>query len=317
VDNKLNRQVRTLFFQGDIGEMFPNLDRTDRGRWDIGIAVGRQQFEIQDGVLIFDNLDAVGVTRNTIIPRGGSNLQITGFYGWNGLHGSNNVARTNVELFGGTVVADVGKSTVNGAFFFVHDRAGQDDGAYWALSRIRRVGHLNTSIRVLGSYALTAAARPLVPIVDTGHLVILELSKTPAWTQDLFWITAFAVAGDFTSASRVPGSGGPLAHVGIFFASSGEGRYAAPFNNRARDAAGGSVAYQKLFGPLGRRQLVFEADARVSPDRTQETAFGGGIRYQQAFGRRLMLQFDGFSKYARFSGKGIGLGLRMESRIEF
>jgi len=317
LDDHLNRQVRTLFFQGDIGEMFPSLDPMDRGRWDIGFAVGRQPFEYQDGILINDAVDAVGVTRNTIIPHGGSNLQITGLYVWNGLHGSNNMARPDAQMFGFVTNADIGKSTINAQVLYVDDRVGPDNGLYWAVSRARRVGHTNVSMRAAGSYALTPAVRPLVPVVDTGHVFVLELSRTPAWTHNLFYTTVFAAVGDFTSASRAPGTGGPLGHIGILFASSGFGRYPAPFSNRARDAAGGSIGYQKLFGSLGRRQLVFEAVGRVSREKTQETAYGGGARYQQAFGRHLLLQFDGFGKYARFAGKGLALGLRIESRIEF
>lgn len=316
-DDRLNRQVRTLFFQGDIGEMFPNLDRADKGRWDIGFAVGRQPFAFQDGILYNDSVDAVGITRNTFIPRGGSNLQITGLYGWNGLHGSNNAARANVEMFGVVTTADIGRTSLNGEFFLVHDRAGQDDGAYWSLSRTRRFGHLNTTMRVLGSYALTAAVRPLVPVVDTGHLVFVELSRTPAWTHDLFYVNMFAAVGDFTSVSRAPGTGGPLGRAGILFASSPFGRYPAPISNRARDTAGGAIGYQRLFDASGRKQLVFEVDGRVSRERTQETAAATGARYQQAFGRHLVMQFDAFGKYARFAGKGVGLGLRIESRIEF
>jgi hypothetical protein len=316
-DNRLNRQLRTLFFQGDVGEIFPHLDHADKGSWDIGFAVGRQPLNFQDGMLINDAADSVGVTRNTIIPHGGTNLQITGLYGWQGLHGSNNAARANVEVFGAVTTADIGRSSFNGEFFFVHDRAGQDDGAYWAVSRTRRFGHLNTTMRVLGSYALHAAVRPTVPIVDTGHLMFAEFSRTPAWTHDLFYVNMFAAVGDFTSVSRAPGTGGPLGRAGILFASSPFGRYPAPISNRARNAAGGAVGYQKLFDAFGRKQLVLEADARVSRERTQETAVAGGARYQQAFGRHLVVQFDGFAKHAQFVARRVGLGLRIESRIEF
>ena len=75
--------VTHLFFEGDFGELFPNLDRDDRRGLDLGLSVGRQPINFQDGLLINDFIDAVGVTRNSLRRGGPVNLRFTALYGWN------------------------------------------------------------------------------------------------------------------------------------------------------------------------------------------------------------------------------------------
>ena len=50
--DEFNAVVRTLFFEGDAGEIFPNLDSGDTRMLDIGFSVGRQAVLFQDGILI-------------------------------------------------------------------------------------------------------------------------------------------------------------------------------------------------------------------------------------------------------------------------
>ena len=188
-------------------------------------------------------------------------------------------------------------------------------GVYWAVSRTRRHKHLNTTLRVMGSYALHDAVRVGVPVVDTGHLVFTEFSFTPPWTKDSVYANGFWAIDNFTSVARAAGTGGPLGRAGILFAATGYGRYPAPLSNRANDTAGGAIGYQKFLSEFGRKQLVLELDGRVSKSRTEETAVAGGARYQQAFGRHFLLQFDAYGKFRR--DVGAGAGLRMETRVEF
>ena len=48
----LNAEVRTLFFEGEFGEIFPDLDPDDTGSFDFGFAVGRQPIFFQEGLLL-------------------------------------------------------------------------------------------------------------------------------------------------------------------------------------------------------------------------------------------------------------------------
>ena len=68
--DEFNAVVRTLFFEGDAGEIFPNLDSGDTRMLDIGFSVGRQAVLFQDGILInsggLGNPDAVSLVRNNL-----------------------------------------------------------------------------------------------------------------------------------------------------------------------------------------------------------------------------------------------------------
>jgi len=86
-----NGEITHLFFEGDLGEIFPGLDPSDSGQYDIGFAVGRQPLFYQEGLLINDRIDAVGITKNNIFPKGISNLQVTAIYGWNEINRGNNI----------------------------------------------------------------------------------------------------------------------------------------------------------------------------------------------------------------------------------
>ena len=44
-----NGRIRTLFFEGDFGELFPNLDPQDTKSLDYGFAIGRMPYSLQDG----------------------------------------------------------------------------------------------------------------------------------------------------------------------------------------------------------------------------------------------------------------------------
>src|SRR6185437_13379320 len=80
---RFNARPTTLAFEGDIGQLFPMLDPDGTRPFDIGFSVGRQALLYQDGLLLDDDMDAIGITQNTILPRGSSNLQITAVYAWN------------------------------------------------------------------------------------------------------------------------------------------------------------------------------------------------------------------------------------------
>ncbi len=78
-EDELNAVVRTLFFEGDFGEIFPGLDEGDTRALDIGFSVGRQPLLFQEGLLIstggLGNTDAVGLVRNNLQLPGTSNAR--------------------------------------------------------------------------------------------------------------------------------------------------------------------------------------------------------------------------------------------------
>lgn len=317
----LQEELQSLFFEGDFGELFPNLDDDETAALDYGFSVGRQTVSFQEGLVVGDNLDAVGITRNSLRPAGTSNLRITGLYAWNQVH-RRNVEDESAQIVGLFNQADFPGSTVSldVVYTFADDVTG--DALHAGASAVQRlwIGDriFNTAFRVAGSLVTDdpVASGPgsggrLVPATGEGLLLMSEVSWTPHGEYGLWYVNGFWAAGDYTPAAREVG--GPLGPVGILFASPGLGRFGSALSPVASDAVGGAVGRQLLFAD-GRRQLVLEAAGR------KETDAGGGsvgaaVRFQQAIGRRLVLRADGFA-VARDAGDP-PLGVRLETLVKF
>ena len=255
---ELNAEIQSLYFEGEFGEIFPNLSAGDFRRTDVGFSVGRQPLQFQEGMLIQDSIDGVGLTRNTLLPEGTSNFRATLFVGVDEIH-RGNIEDRDAEMVALLTSTDFRGSTVDADVVWV--RGGETTGDLIAggVSAVQRIGVKNTSFRVLGSYAVdreTAQA-------TNGALLFGELSWTPHYTDDLVYFTGFVAVDEFSSAARGPATGGPLGRAGINFAAVGLGSYGAPLSSRARDVAGGAFGYQKFYGPAKRRQLLAEVGLRV------------------------------------------------------
>ena len=310
-ENGTSLELSTLFFEGDVGEIFPNADPTDRGSLDLGFSIGRQPLFYQEGLLINDDIDAVGIIRNTLLPVGGSDLQATFVYGWNEIHRGNNQEANDTNLFGLFTQADLPLRTVNVDLVYVHDDEADNSGFFWGASSVQRIGHYNTAFRLVGSHATeneTAA-------VQDGVVAFGEVSWTPAWGHDLVYVNGFVGFDNFRSAARGPATGGPLGRTGLLFAAVGLGRYGAALDNNADRSVGAAMGYQMFLDEQHRQQIVLEGGVRVGTDDSQDSAIAGGARYQRAFGQNYILQLDAFVG-ARES-RDMLVGSRVEFRIEF
>ncbi len=309
--NGFNFDVTTLFFEGDIGEMIPDADPHDSASLDWGISVGRQPLFYQEGMLIDEDIiDAVGITRNTLLVPGGSDLQLSFVYGWGKINRNDNAQLSGQHLFGLFSAWDFPKTTINADLVYVYDDNGDTDGIFFGLSGVQRLGHFNTSFRVLGSHAIQQQSLA----VSDGYLLFAELSWTPPWVEDIAYINAYWGIDDFASAARGAASGGPLGRVGILFAAVGLGRYGAPLGNRPNDSVGGAIGRQWFFDDT-RKQVVLELGGRYSTKGTGLTAGALGARYQQAMGQHWVLQLDVFGSLVHDGDEGYGA--RAEIRFEF
>ena len=296
----LNADVQTLFFEGDIGELFPNMDRSETGRSDIGFSLGRQRLFFQEGMLINDTIDGLGLTRNTLQP-GVANFRVTLFLGADNLHRNNNAADDS-RLVALLTSTDFRRSTMDLDIAWVTegevDAVGTDgvatDQLALGVSLVQRIGKTNSSFRILVSRALEAEISGLV---TDGALFFSELSWVPHYSHDLLYLNLFATADEFTSAARDPTTGrGPLARVGISFAAPGIGRFGSALSNRANDVVGSAFGYQKFMHD-DRRQLIFEIATRFSTASENPHSAAIAVRYQAAFGRRSVLVADAFVGY--------------------
>jgi hypothetical protein len=322
---KFEGRPTTLFFEGDLGQIFPNLDSTGSQPLDIGFSVGRQPLLYQDGLLIDDDVDCVGITRNTLLPEGGSNAQITAIYGWSQINRGDGIQHGDNALIGLFFNADFRPSTWDLDFAYVDGKDGDPDALYGAISATQRVGEINTTFRLLGSKALGRdTGGPNSPFsafgngsssVGNGLLLFSELSYTLPFTNDLLYLDSFWGIDRFTSAARGPDRGGALGRVGILFAEQPIGRYGSALSSDPERAVGFALGYQKFLDPDRRQQLILETGARINTAGPEAGAAAVGARYQHAFGQHMILQLDTF--VAMNEGEGVGYGGRVEVRFEF
>tara|TARA_R110002111_G_scaffold262289_1_gene337859 strand:+ start:159214 stop:160860 length:1647 start_codon:yes stop_codon:yes gene_type:complete len=312
----LNADIQTLFFEGDFGEIFPNLDPYDVHRFDIGFSVGRQPMSFQQGLLINEDMvDAVTVTRNTINGGGILNMRVTGAYVEGDINRNNNVHDPDSKMYGVFTETDLEVSTVNADVATVTSSNPQFGSmTAFGLSAIQRLhgfhNTYNTSFQVLGSFphdGETAAS-------GQGELLFSQISMTPHHSNDLVYFNTFWAIDQFTSPARGTLAGGPLGQVGLLYAASGLGQYGAPLSNQATDAAGGSLGYQ-LFYDKTRQQLIFEIGGRKNTQGINDGAVAGAIRYQKAIGQHWIMLLDSF--VSKQESRGVGSGARIEFLAKF
>ena len=309
--NENQLQPRTLFFEGELGEMFPGLDRSDRLSLDYGISVGRQPLSLQDGILVNDDsLDMVSITRNALLPAWGSHLRLSGLFAWNEIERHDNVEDRSAYLFGLDGFADLPLSTVEADVLYVSSGT-QGDGLFLGLGSIQRLGKLSTTFRVNQSIA---TERPSAAM-QSGTMLFAEMSLTPAYTDNVLYLNSYWGIDDFSSAVRGPLAGGPLGRTGLLFAAVGLGNYGSALSNAGRRSAGGALGYQMFFGELRRRQLTLELGGLAPTDGRNGAAQAIGGRYQHAIGQRTILVLDAYGALRENSRESFGG--RMELLVKF
>lgn len=307
--DELDAEIESLFFEGDFGEIFPNLDTEDFGSTDIGFSVGRQPLLFQEGLLIDDSIDGIGLTRNTLLPKGTSNFRVTFFYGWDNVNAG--AVERNAKVFALLSSTDFRLSTVDidVAYVDADDATGGLVAA--GISAVQRLGLTNSSFRLLGSMATDDET----PWSTDGFLLFSELSWTPHHTHDLLYVNTFLAIDEYSAAARGPAVGGPLGRAGINFAAVGLGSFAAPLSSRASDVAGGAIGYQKFFDHT-RQQVIVEAGARVGTSSLIEDAYAATVRYQKALGQHFVAVVDGFGSHQTDSDRTLWGG-RLELVLKF
>lgn len=315
-NDEFDLNVETLFFEGDIGSLFPVIDRRGVRPWDLGFTVGRQPLVFQEGILINDTVDAVGFIRNNVPFPGTSNFRVSAIWGWNRLDRNDfNRDPGDEDMFGVFIAADTKLSTLNLDVIYVNDSA-NGDGLYIGASAIQRLaalGGISTAFRINTSIALEDE----IPgnVIGNGTLLTTEVSSTVKGSDDIVYFNTFLGIGNFTQAGREAIVGGPLANTGILFASPNLGNYLAELDPFVSDSViGGAIGYQ-AFWDNKRRNLILEIAGRhdLSGDGFDSIAFGAQL--QQAVGQHLQLQFETY--YALNEDRPDGYGARAEVQVVY
>jgi len=303
--DEVDADLEALFFEGDFGEIFPLLSRNDFTPNDIGFAVGRQPLFFQEGMLINDAIDGIGLTKNSLQPNKVSNLRTTFFYGWDQVSRQRESGRANA-LFALLTSLDTRFATYDIDVAHVTESGARDDLTVAGASAVFRRGFANVSLRMLGSFS-----------DDTGRdgaMAFVEYSLTPVRSYNLLYINAFAAMDNFTAAAIGPGTG-PLGRVGINFAGVGLGNFGAPLSGATSEVAGGALGYQ-MFLNHKRSQLVLELAARQGLDDIIGNDQAFTARYQTAMGRRMVWVFDAFVNHLDATNE-TAAGGRVELLVKF
>ncbi|MDJ0786530.1 MAG: hypothetical protein QNK05_06950 [Myxococcota bacterium] len=301
----LEVDVDSLFFEGDLGELIPRLDRDEWWPLDLGFMVGRVPVVLQDGFLIDDRMTGFGLVQNSILATGSSNLRVSLLAAFRGVNRGRGESGADSRLVALSSELDRSEATWSLDLVYV-DGASGTDGFFGGLSGIGRfLGRWNWTARLLGSTGVGGSSDE----VGDGVLGVLGLSVAPRRTHDVAYLNLVGSVGEFTAASRSPDRGGPLARIGILFEAPGVGSIGSPFSNDADHLIGAALGYQKFFQG-GRRQVVLELGARSRYDAGDGDALGMGLRFQQALGRRFILRVDGYG--GTRSGHGGFAGGRAE-----
>jgi hypothetical protein len=295
----LNAEISTLFFEGDIGEIFPNLDNDDSSALDYYFSVGRQPVAFEGGALVAeDRVDMLGLTRANMKIGGLINTRLTGVWAWDEVtrhSAAGNVTDPDASMFGLFSEIDLRATTLELDAAYVQGSDASGDGLHVGLGDTRRIGGANNTFRAMASFPVGDETE----FNTRGFLVQDQIGWTPHHSHNWWYIGAFVGIDRFRSAARGESAGGPAGSTGLLFAAPGIGRAPAPMGNQVDNAAGGALGYQMFFGDA-RQQLIFELGGRVRirKDEAQGSDLAGFLTsFQAAMGRRFVLVLQGFGTY--------------------
>ena len=287
-------KIQTIYFEGDFGEIFPGLDPQDRGGLDLGFSIGRQRIALQDGLLLNDRLDSLGITRNSILPTGTANYRMTALLAVDDIRRSDGVNTDEALLFALANEADLPFATVSLDGVYVKDQVGREDAFFLGAGAVRRFGPTSVALRAVSSFPEVKDGSKS----SEGTLLFAEISRNRPRSDDLLYSTWFWGINDYATSARDGHGGGPLDRAGILYNALRLSRYTTALSNDVEDAFGGAFGLQTFLGdPDHRRQLVFELGWRADTgDRkgSDREALAVGVRYEQALGQHLVWRVDGF-----------------------
>lgn len=321
-----NGDINSLYFEGQLDEIFAFLDPYDHKYLDYGFSVGRQPMSFQRGLMMNeDMIDAVTVTRNTVYGGPILNQRISFVYAWNRL---TRVAplfpNTDAKLYGLFSETDFKFNTLYVDFGFVDDpEPTHGDLAVFAVSSTQRwVGYENTynsrfhllvSWPTEGERTRTAFMGSPGNVSGQGELFFSQISMTPHETEDLIYWNFFWAIDQFTSLARAP-QAGPLGDTGLLFAAAGLGLYGPPLATVGNSSVGTAIGYQMFFDTK-QQQIIYEVGAREGKA-NDNFEIAGAVQYQRAFGQNWIWLVTGFLS-GRQGTDGLSQGLRTEIQYFF
>ena len=309
--DEFNLDIRTLFFEGDIAELFPKWDVLDSKPNDFGFSIGRQNVQFQSGMILNDTFDAFGISKNSIRFPGVEwlvNMRTTFIYGWDNINRDDNEEDEDADLYGAFIQMDTYNRTLE--FDFAYVDSDQSDVLVASIDSIQTINKLSSTFRVAGSHSMGEETR------NSGDGVLLfgEVAWTPPYSYDNIYVSGFAAFDNYVSAARGPTNGGALGQAGILFAGRAVGSFPSALSSRTSDVYGMAFGRQFFFSN-NRKQLILESGVRSEDFEGGTDSYAVGARYQQAFGGRTVLQLDGFVSDSEDGDTNTGIRLELQIKI--
>ncbi|MGE9290265.1 MAG: hypothetical protein ACQKBT_04690 [Puniceicoccales bacterium] len=301
----LNGNIETLFFEGHLTSLFPGLLDSSVD-WNVDFSVGRQPLFYQDGILLNDNIDSIGITRTSLFWLGSSATTITGLFGWDNIDRGTgvNTEEQGASLFGLFTQWNYDDLQVQFDVTYVDGGSGNEgDGTNISLGANTRLwGWLNTTSSINQSIADGEETEGN----GTGTLLFTQFSTQPSYTVDNLYLSAFLGIDEYTSAARGANSGGPLGQAGILFAATGLGTFGPALNSTGQKTAGGALGYQHFIGDIN-QQIIGEIGAVTSLQGDSDTAVATGAEYVLGFWQHFILTLGASVTFQEDTQTGYGL----------
>jgi hypothetical protein len=314
--HELNFDLKTLFFEGDLGPMSAGLTGKDN-KFDLPIAAGRFPFATQNGIWIDDAFDGLAlglISAKNSARHDISNMDLTFFTGVRDVNTAAVSANDKPKIFGLAGFADAMQGYVEWGYGYVaarnHDLSYHNVTA--AFSR-RYKGLLSNSVRMIGNFGQSGPSKKA-----DGVLLLIENSlirrQFLAPIVLVPYVNFFAGFKSPQSLARGGDAGGVLRNTGINFESDGLTAYPT-LDARAQDSYGAAVGLERLFNQLD-GQIVVEA---AVVERRGSSALGNqyalGARYQHRISNAWILRLDAMKGWLQ--GSKDVYGARVEIRRKF
>lgn len=324
----LDGNVDTLFFEGDLGNIFSGL--TDRySSFDLPFAAGLMPLIFQNGVWVDDAITGFAFAipaRNSPIF-GISNMDLSFFAGFDKVStpaikdDQNKFADHNVNVFGVAAFIEATDGYWEAGIGRVDGEAGFDEFSYNSatLAFTRRYGGwLSNSLRGVWTFGQDRQrnqqqnADGFIALIENSFITAKPLTFVP-------YVNLFAGFDRPQSLIRDAGAGGILKNTGILFETDGLTNFP-KLDDTGQNTYGGAAGLQYLFNLD--QQLIFEAAGFDVIEGDLETGrpargpqYGIGTRYQIPLSKSLIFRAD--TIYAWREKDANIAGVRTEIRVKF
>lgn len=311
----LNFEPTTFFFEGDFGEIFPNLDPYDRHSLDYQFSIGRQPIRLQDGILADDTIDSIGITRHNLFRMNASATRLTAYAGFNELHRNDNRRDSGADFYALSANFDYPDMTLEVDAAYVNGSSSRGgDGAYFGLGHIAQLGYWHSTFRMNASAAMD---RDSAAVAD-GWLFTHQFSRPTKNSDDVVTLSTFLEIDDYTSAARGPATGGPLGGFTLLQRAVGIGTYGPPIDTEQGDAFGFAFSYQHFLDADQCRQVLVSVGGSTPTDdrgNGRETTGAIALQYQQALSPDLIWSLGGFGSVTESGDKGFGIRTELTQKF--